>query len=269
MHTGTLTSRRRFLFLTGSLAAGIALPAIPSAVLAAGKKEGKEKESGVNPVEDLMREHGVLRRVLLIYEEAISRISGAKELPPAVIPDSARIIRRFVEDYHEKLEEDEIFPRFEKAGKLNDLVKVLFVQHQAGRRLTDSILKLSKAEAPKAAKANEETDATVQQIYGGTPLLWKGKGKGKGSGFSKQDLSSVLQQFIQMYRPHAAREDTVLFPAFRSIVSPMEFDELGEKFEDREEELFGKEGFEKMLESVGQIEKKLGIDELSKFTPKV
>src|SRR5208283_4197231 len=150
MHTGTLTSRRRFLCRTGSLAAGIAMPAIPPAVLAAGKKEGKEKESGVNPVEDLMREHGVLRRVLLIYEEVIHRISGTKELPPAVIPDSARIIRRFVEDYHEKLEEDEIFPRFEKARKFNDLVNALIAQHQAGRRLTDSILKLSEPEALKS-----------------------------------------------------------------------------------------------------------------------
>ena len=86
---------------------------------------------------------------------------------------------------------------------------------------------------------------------------------------TKQDLSLAMQQFIHMYRPHAAREDTVLFPAFRSIVSPREFDELGEKFEDREKELFGKEGFEKMVESVGEIEEKLGIHELSKFTPEV
>ena len=43
-----------------------------------------------------MREHGVLRRVLLIYEEAISRINGAKELPSGIIADSAGIIRRFV-----------------------------------------------------------------------------------------------------------------------------------------------------------------------------
>jgi len=267
MHTGTLTSRRRFLCLTGSLAAGIALPAIPPAVLAAGKKEGKEKESGVNPVEDLMREHGVLRRVLLIYDEAISRIKEAKELPSGVVADSAGVIRSFVEDYHEKLEEDEIFPHFEKAAKLNDLVKVLLVQHQAGRSLTDFIFKLIKPESPKTDETERESSAAVQQIWGGTPLFWKGKGK--SSGFSKLDLSSAMQQFNYMYRAHAAWEDTVLFPAFRSIVSPGEFDELGEKFEDREKKLFGKEGFEKTLESVGEIEKKLGIHELSKFTPKV
>ncbi len=76
-----------------------------------------------------------------------------------------------------------------------------------------------------------------------------------------------MQEFIRMYRPHAAREDTVLFPAFRSIVSPREFDELGEKFEDKEEALFGKGGFEKIVESVAEIEKKLGLNELSKYTP--
>ena len=259
MYTGTPTSRRRFLYLTGSLAAGIALP-----VLAAGKKEGKEKESEVNPVEDLMREHGVLRRVLLIYEEAISRIQGLKELPPGVIADSAGIIRRFVEDYHEKLEEDEIFPRFEKAGKFNDLVKVLLAQHQAGRRLTDSILKLSGPEELKPPEEKEESSAAMRQIYQGTPLLGK-----KSPHAKKHEVAPAMQEFINMYRPHAAREDTVLFPAFRSIVTPREFDELGEKFEDKENELFGKEGFEKMVESVGEIEKKLGIYDLSKFTPRV
>jgi hemerythrin-like domain-containing protein len=258
MYTGTLTSRRRFLYLTGGLAAGIAVP-----VLAAGKKEGKEKEAEVNPVEDLMREHGILRRVLLIYEEAISRIKALKKLPPGVISDSAGIIRRFVEDYHEKLEEDEIFPRFQKAGKFNDLVQVLLVQHQAGRRLTDTILKLSGPEELKAPQEKEESSAAMRQIYQGTPLFKK-----KGP-HVKHEPAPVMEEFIRMYRPHAATEDTVLFPAFRSIVSPREFDELGDKFEDKENELFGKDGFEKMVQSVAEIEKKLGINDLSKFTPQV
>ncbi len=259
MYTGTPTSRRRFLCLTGSLAAGIALP-----VVAAGKKENNEKESEVNPVEDLMREHGVLRRVLLIYEEAISRLHALKKLPPGVVADSAGIIRRFVEDYHEKLEEQEIFPRFEKAGKFNDLVKVLLEQHQAGRRLTDSILKLSEPEELKTPDEKEESSAAMRQIYQSTPLIGK-----KSSHAIKHEVAPAMQAFIEMYRPHADREDTVLFPAFRSIVSPREFDELGEKFEARENELFGKEGFEKVVESVGEIEKKLGIYDLSKFTPRV
>ncbi len=238
MVTETLTSRRRFLYVTGSLAAGFAVPVFSSIAPAAEKKEGEGDEPEVGPVEDLMREHGVLRRLLLIYEEVIRRLEGAKELPSGVVSDSAGIIRRFVEDYHEKLlEQDEIFPRFEKAGRHVDLVKVLYEQHQAGRRLTDFILKTSAAPTPATPGA-------------------------------KLELSSAIQAFIRMYRPHAAREDTVLFPALRSIVSPKEFTELGEKFEDKEQELFGKEGYERMVESVAEIENKLGIFDLSQFTPR-
>jgi hemerythrin-like domain-containing protein len=77
-----------------------------------------------------MREHGVLKRILLIYGEAIRRMTTNQELPVEVVLDAAGIIRSFVEDYHEKLEEDYLFPRFEKPGKLVDLTKTLRAQHQ-------------------------------------------------------------------------------------------------------------------------------------------
>lgn len=260
MDTGKLTSRRRFLCLTGGLAAGMVLPAITSTAW------GHQKEEiGVNPVEDLLREHGVLRRVLLIYEETADRMGRKKELPPGVIEDSARIIRSFVHDYHEKLEEEEIFPRLERAGRLNDLIAVLTAQHAAGRRLTDTILQFYQpASEPEPTENKEKLSTPMEQIYGGTPLIFKPR-KRKPSG-PKYEVSSAMQQFVRMYRPHAAREDTVLFTTFRSIATPREFSELGEKFENRERELFGEQGFEKMVESVAAIEKKLGIYDLSQFT---
>ena len=53
-----------------------------------------------------------------------------------------------------------------------------------------------------------------------------------------------------MYRPHEAREDTVLFPAFRKIVPAKRIEELGEQFEKEEDRLFGEEGFEKTVDQV-------------------
>jgi hypothetical protein len=67
----------------------------------------------------------------------------------------------------------------------------------------------------------------------------------------RAQLIASIQQFIRMYNPHEAREDTVLFPAFRKIVSPHEFDSLGEDFEKKEDELFGEDGFEKVVDRVG------------------
>ncbi len=61
----------------------------------------------------------------------------------------------------------------------------------------------------------------------------------------------------------------MLFPEFRKIVSSHEYDSLGEDFEKKEHELFGEDGFEKMVDKVAGVEKQLGIYELSQFTPKI
>jgi hemerythrin-like domain-containing protein len=183
-----------------------------------------------------MREHSVLSRALLIYDEIVRRIESSKEFPSDALTRTAQLIQRFVENYHEKLEENYLFPRFEKAGRLVDLVKVLLEQHQIGRRLTAQILGL-----PSRPLTLEE----------------------------QSRLQMYLRAFCRMYRPHKAREDTVLFPAFHMVVSPKEFDSLGESFEDKEVELFGEGGFEKIVDEVTGIEKRLGISELSQFTPRI
>jgi hemerythrin-like domain-containing protein len=228
------TSRRAFL-RSGIIVGASALAGV-SMANAAESSEAKEEE--VSPPEDLMREHGVLKRVLLIYGEVLRRIDSKHDFPPEALADAAGIIRSFIEDYHEKLEEDYLFPRFEKAHKLVDLVKVLREQHQAGRRVTDVTMRLATFNALK----NDSDRAR---------------------------LADSMRQFIRMYNPHEAREDTVLFPQFRAIVSGNEFDSLGEEFERKENELFGEEGFEKMVDKVAGIEKRLGIYDLAQFTPKM
>jgi hemerythrin-like domain-containing protein len=86
---------------------------------------------------------------------------------------------------------------------------------------------------------------------------------------NRRKLADSLRQFIRMYNPHEAREDTILFPEFRKIVSKNEYDSLGEDFEKKEHELFDEDGFEKMVDKVAGIEKKLGIYDLRQFTPKI
>src|SRR5438552_17286997 len=97
-------------------AAGLTL--VASGLLPA---QGKQ-EIEVTPAEDLMREHGLLKRILLIYEEIGRRIDAMKDFPISSVIDSAQILRSFIEGYHEKLEEDYLFPRFRKRGVLVDLV---------------------------------------------------------------------------------------------------------------------------------------------------
>jgi len=124
-HRGELPFNRRIFLKSGIIFGGAALAGVGLLHGAETEKKGDEQEAEVGPPEDLMREHGVLKRVLLIYGEALRRLDAKEDLPPEALADAAGIIRHFVEDYHEKLEEDFLFPRFEKANQLVDLVKVL------------------------------------------------------------------------------------------------------------------------------------------------
>jgi hemerythrin-like domain-containing protein len=230
------TQRRKFI-KTGLIAslsgvAGISL--LPGCKDKDADEEGDEGQM-VSPPEDLMQEHGLLNRILLIYDRCKIHLINNETFPKEALLNSAIITRQFVEDYHEKQEENYLFPRFRKANQLTDLVSVLLQQHMAGRRLTDQIIQLTKSQT--------------------------------ASDTENQKLIKLLSDFNAMYRPHEAREDTVLFPAFRKIVSKHEYDSLGEEFEKNEEKMFGKNGFETMVEKVATIEKSLGIYELTQFTP--
>lgn len=91
-----------------------------------------------------MREHGVLNRILLVYDTCKLHLINKESFDLAVLNNSAQIIRIFIEDYHQKLEEDYLFPRFEKVNLLTDMVQVLRSQHNAGRILTDQIIQFGK-----------------------------------------------------------------------------------------------------------------------------
>jgi hemerythrin-like domain-containing protein len=233
LNTGAQT--RRDFIRKGGVILGAAALMGPTRALAA---ERVSETVEVTPTEDLMQEHGVLRRLLLIYDDVGGRLQQGREFPPEVLKEATGLIRRFVEDYHEKDEEEYLFTRFEKAGKMVELVKLLYQQHQAGRQLTAHLQGLLAPDLFSQPKA-------------------------------RLQAASYLLAFTRMYRPHAAREDTVLYPAFRSVIPPKEFMALGESFEDKEEKLFGRDGFEKIVGQVADLEKQLGIYELAQFTPKL
>ncbi len=183
-----------------------------------------------------MREHGVLKRVLLIYREGIRRLQAGEPSPGQAINAGAEIVRTFIEDYHEHLEEQYVFPKLEAADKLTDLVAVLRTQHQRGRVLTDRVLAASTG----AAAFNQPPQEALLR-----------------------DMSA----FIRMYEPHEAREDTVVFPALRDVVPAAEFRDMAETFEDEEHRRFGAAGFQGVVDKVADIEKSIGIYDLSQFTP--
>jgi hemerythrin-like domain-containing protein len=224
-----MEERKRRDVLAG-LGAGLLFTALPAT--AAGKKPpAKKEEPEVAPAEDLMREHGVLRRVLFLYDEAARRLEGGDRPPLDAVAAGAGIVRKVIEDYHEKLEENFIFPRLEKAKKLTDLTAILRRQHEAGRTVTMNIVKLC-------------------------------------DGKDAPELARLLRVFNRMYRPHAAREDTVLFPAFHELMGEKAYRELGDRFEDEEKRKLGDQGFEGAVAQVAKLEEQFGLADLDQFTPR-
>jgi hemerythrin-like domain-containing protein len=189
----------------GAVAAGTVLVGCARSGHATTPREHEEVE--VTPAEDLMREHGVLRRVMFVFDDAAHRLDTAAALPLDALAAAAGLLRRVVEDYHEKLEEQHLFPRFEQAATLTDLVAILRRQHEAGRGVISEVLALSAGTLGDPERAR---------------------------------LAAALRAFNRMYRPHAAREDTVLFPALRELVGAAASRELGEQFEEIEEQTLGK-----------------------------
>lgn len=168
--------RRTMLKVGAGLLVG--LPALVGAV----PQEEIDAEEGVTAPEDLMKEHGVLNRCLLVYEEAVRRLRNKEDISPDVFNQTATLIR--------------------------------------------------------------------------TPD-------------NRAQLMAACQSFIRMYRPHESREDTVLFPAIRTLLTPQQVEALGERMEEDEHTVLGDEGFEKSVDAVAAIEKTLGIYDLNQFTPKL
>jgi hemerythrin-like domain-containing protein len=228
-------SRRRLIVgLSGAvLAAGSA-----SAALAAAKKEAKPPppppEKKIGAVEDLMREHGVIRRVLLVYRQTAARLRAGAKIDPNPIRQAAQLFRDFGENYHERmLEQAYIFPTLRKGeSPVAALVPTLVAQHDRGRDITDYIRTVT----------------------------------GKGAIGDSEAFARALETLDVMYENHAAREDTIVFPAWREALSEKQLREMGETFEDIEHRQFGKDGFDDAVKHIAAVEEALGYTDLAQFT---
>lgn len=231
MEWASRMNRRSFIATVGLTGTGIVINRQASA---AASSEGGERNRGVTPAEDLMFEHGVIERLLLIYDEAAHRIESDEQVPSKAILGAVGIMRDFSEKYHEILEEQYVFPRLEQAREHVQLTRVLRRQHIVGRQITASLLAMSEADML----------ADPQRVAQG------------------------LRSFSRMYLAHIASENSVAFRAFHDLVPSAEYMELGEQFEEREDSMLGEGGFHEVVAQVGDIEKRLGIYDLDGYTSK-
>ena len=201
------------------------------------KKNQGRNEPEVTATEDLMREHGVLRRALLVYTETAARLDEDTSLSVLEsLQKTAQLFHTFGEEYHEKkLEETYIFPAVKSAGgPAAGYPDILIAQHQRGREITDYILSVTQ--------------------------------RAKLGGSDVESLKRAMEQLVLMYRNHAARENTIVFPTCKLALPPDQLDEMGERFEEIEQAQFGADGYEDAVQTMGHIEAALGYSDISQFT---
>ena len=224
-----MKTRREFVVGLGT--AAVLAGTLPLVGCEAAGEEGEE----VSANEDLMREHGVLRRALLVYALAAPKLrTDPASVPPAALHQTAVLFRQFGEDYHERrLEEPFIFPAVNgRSAELAQYVDTLLAQHQRGREVTDFIMSRT----------------------GGQTLS------------DPRGLPDALDSFVLMYQEHTAREDTIIFPAWHKSLSQSDYEKMGDKFEDIERQQFGHDGFGDAVKQIGAIEQALNVADLAQFT---
>lgn len=186
--------------------------------------------------EELMRDHGVVQRLGLVYDHLADRLEAGEDIQRDSLLNASQLVDEFVAGYHEYLEEKFIFPLVEDHGDFSDLVSVLRRQHLRGRSLSSRCYSL--------AAGGDLRDET-----------------------RRGELIDAARSHTLMYRAHAAREDTDLFPALRLLLTAKEFIALREKFSQAREEKLGEASFAKISGRLAEIEKELGIHALSGYTP--
>lgn len=193
-------------------------------------------DEDISATEDMMREHGVLRRILVAYREVAGVIRAGATFDVGALADAADLFRTFGEDYHEhKLEEEHVFPAVRKAGgPAAGLIDTLLQQHQRGREINRFLIATCKAGTIPNAR--------------------------------RQDVAAALESFARMYEAHTAREDTILFQVWRKSLSGHQLKEASEQFEDIEKAQFKGDGFDLAVDRIARIEQRLGLTDLGRFT---
>lgn len=222
--------RRRWIGGAGIALAGGIAATMPLAVLA-----DEQKSTDVLAAEDLMREHGVLRRALLVYAQAASLLQHQQAIPVEALRRTAELFRRFGEDYHEHaLEEAHVFPAVIAAGgRPATICRTLVEQHRRGRQITDYVLAVGGAGVGRSAM---------------------------------EPLAGALDGLVRMYQHHTAIEDTEVFPAWKRTLAPARYSELSDQFEALEKRMFGHDGFEDAVGRIGAIEQAFGLADLATLT---
>jgi hemerythrin-like domain-containing protein len=225
-------SRRQLLVSAG---AGMALGAAATETANLLTRSNPAPSAVIPPGESLMYEHGVLKRLLLVYQAALPKIDDSTGIGGQALHQAAQIVHDYIEGFHEAIEEGYVFPALAAANILQPTINTLLEQHSRGRQITQFLL------------------ANTNATFLATPAI-------------RDKVIAATNAFITMYQPHEAREDTVIYPAFRQLLTPKQLEQTGQSLLRLQTEQFGPNALTTITAKVAAIESVLDINDLEQFT---
>jgi hemerythrin-like domain-containing protein len=196
-----------------------------------GVEEGIEK---IPATQELGVEHAMLDRILLAMDKTLIEAGSSSMRDLGPVNQGCHMIKELVDKHHMKIEDEYIYPRFEKGGELSDFTSTLRSQHDDMRDMVARMADLSKTGAVRDPSEMDE-------------------------------LKRVFDKFHKMVMAHAAWEETVLFPVMEGTWSADELKNLKEKQEEHEKKLLGKDATKKIYGMLADLESSTGISGVGDF----
>jgi hemerythrin-like domain-containing protein len=187
--------------------------------------------------DDLSHEHELIRRMITVLESLTGGVRSGRPGVAGDLREAVRFVRGFADKCHHGKEEKLLFPLI--AGKNQTVakmpVRILTSEHDAGRTLISEVERaLSGLEA-----GDEKAAAQVAQ---------------------------AVSLYARMLRKHIDKEEDIVFPLAKTLISPEEADLLAEQFEALEEEM-GEDAHELYRGIVESLEQRMSVTPAGKAHP--
>ena len=187
------------------------------------------------PAESLTAQHGALGRLLLVYEDVGKQLQAGQQIDVKPLNDATQIIQTAVIQLHAPLEEQYVYPRLEQSAQYAETVKTLREQHAAIRNINTMLMEMTKS----------------------------------GSFSDPKQAAQAMNEFRRMVSAHVAWEHSEIFPAFREMLPPDQYMQLGQQFQQKEQSALGGQTFAQLLTRIEAIETNFGLKGLAQFTARV
>ena len=164
------------------------------------------------PIEQLVREHDLILRVLRALERLTDRLEGGENLSPDLFLRAADFIQNFADRYHHAKEEDILFKWMGERGVpvQGGPIGVMLYEHTLGRQYRQGL----ETGARKLQQGNPEGVAEIAENARG---------------------------FIQLLSQHILKENNVLYPMAERVIPQSDMARMAEAFNEVRKEVRGEQ----------------------------